>query len=160
MTLTSADRERNGCAQQLWQRVSELVVTVLEDRPAGADLAAVDDLCDAATELQGAVWDVVRAFQSADPAQSIVTGSERLHATTLLLWRDLVGGRRLDAVATSGRRRGVDMRAWLDSTRIAIEAVAEPLADTVRSQHAFLREYVDLTRLASSDPQSNVEVVR
>jgi hypothetical protein len=158
--MTSADHERNVCAQQLWQRVSELVVTVVEDRPAGADLAAVDDLCDSVTELQGAVWDVVRAFQSADRGESIVTGCELLHATTLLLWRDLIAGRRLAAVATSARRRGVDLRPWLDSTRVAVETVADPLIDTIRAQHTFVREYVDAMRSAQPDKQGNADQPR
>jgi len=55
MTLLGAEQALTEAVEQLWQAVGELALTVYEDRPAGADLAVVDDLGEQVSELQGEV---------------------------------------------------------------------------------------------------------
>jgi hypothetical protein len=164
MSTTYRD-ELTARVRDLWQAVTELVVIAFEDRPPGVDLIAMDELCDRASDLQGAVHELQQACvrRGGDPADSLVTIGELLDQTARTYWRELFSGRALADLTVTGRRRGDELAAWSQSLAVALAQCEEPLTEASKAwrfawpELLRARQTDGTTLLSPNDPNSQLK---
>jgi len=137
---------------ELWFAVCELVVTVHEDRPAGSDLAVVDDLAERVSELQADVHAARRA--AAEPSSTVPQGFDaigiHLARAGTRYWRDFRAHAPVAHLRAAARSRGVEWQAWRGSVEEAVERIESPLAGATAELRAGWHEVAELLRLGAA----------
>jgi hypothetical protein len=141
MTLPATHAHLTVAVEGLWQAVSELALIVHEDRPTATDLAAVDDLAERVSELQGDVAEA-RALLSNDGAfvPSLPRFAAHLDAAQLRYWRDLRSFPAVSALRQAARRQGGELLAWWGSVEASAARCEEPFAATASALNACWQE--------------------
>lgn len=128
MTIQAAQARLGLAAEGLWQAICELVLTVHEDRPDASDLAAVDDLAERVSELQGEVAQARALLSGGQPIVSWLPGvAAHLQAADLRYWRDLRSFGAVSALRAAARHRGGELPSWAGSVEASAAHCAEPL---------------------------------
>jgi len=141
MTLPEAASRLAASVEDVWLSVCELVLTVYEDRPSGCDLAAVDDLSERVSELQG---DVAAARVLLSPGGPLLPAlpsvAAHLDAAHRRYWRDMRGYRAVAALREASRRRGGGLPAWQCAVEASAARCEEPLTAAVTALNACWQE--------------------
>jgi hypothetical protein len=141
MTLPAVHAQLTVAIEGLWQAVSELALIVHEDRPGDADLAAVDDLGERVSELQGEVAAARALLRDGD---LLVPRLPRFaaHLDTALLhyWRDLRSYPVVSALRQAARRQGGELPAWEGSVEASAARCEEPFAVIAATLNACWQE--------------------
>ena len=132
MSLTRADAALAAAGDELWLAVSELAVTVHEDRPAASDLAVVDDLAERVSELQGTAHQIRELCRSGQVLQM----PARLDAIAALAdaaetyyWHALRSHDPVAKLRAASRGRGDEWLAWRRSVEDAVRRCEPPLGE-------------------------------
>lgn len=151
MTMASAQIQLQRQLEGLWEAVTELAVTVLEDQPADARTALVDDLADTVSDLQG---DVHHALDRLRGSRSRLALAELLpdigctvDRARTRYWRDLRGYRPVAALRGAALAHGSDWRAWQRSVERAQGRIEEPLVRVDSALQAGVAEVSQLVAL-------------
>lgn len=141
MTVPTIHAQLAGAADDLWQAVAELALTVHEDRPAGSDLAAVDDLAERVSELQADVAAARDMLRDGDPmVPRLAHFAAHLDAAHLRYWRDLRSFSAVSALRGAARRRGGELPAWQGSVEVGAARCEQPFAVAVATLNAWWQE--------------------
>jgi hypothetical protein len=141
MTLPAAVDGLAASIEDLWQSVSELVLTVHEDRPADSDLAAVDELSERVSELQGDVAAARTLVRAADPLVPVLPRvAALLDGAGRRYWRDVRGYSAVAALRGAARRRGGDLPAWRGAVEAGALRCEHPFAATATALNACWQE--------------------
>jgi hypothetical protein len=141
MTLPDAASRLAASVDELWQAVSELVLTVHEDRPAGTDLAAVDELSERVSELQGEVAATRDLLRPGEPLVPVLPDiAAHLDAAHRRYWRDMRGYAPVAALRAVSRRRGGDLPPWRGAVEASAERCEAPFAATANALNACWQE--------------------
>jgi hypothetical protein len=141
MTLPATLAQLTVAVEGLWQSVSELVLIVHEDRPAATDLAAVDDLAERVSELQGDIAEARSLLRDGDTlVPRLPRLAAHLDAASLRYWRDLRSFPSVASLRQATRRRGGELPAWEASVEASAARCEEPFAVTVSTLNACWHE--------------------
>jgi hypothetical protein len=141
MTVPSIQAQLVGAADHLWQSVSELAITVHEDRPVASDLAAVDDLAERVSELQADVAAARGLLRDDDPVMPrLAELAAHLYAAHLRYWRDLRSFSAVSALRGAARRRGGELPGWQNSVEAGAARCEEPFAVVISTLNAWWQE--------------------
>jgi hypothetical protein len=141
MTLPAVHAQLTLAVEGLWQAVSELVLIVHEDRPGNADLAAVDDLVERVSELQGEVAAARALLGDGDLLVPRLPGmAAHLDAALLRYWRDLRSYAALSTLRQAARRQGGELPAWEGSVEASAARCEEPFAVVAATLNACWQE--------------------
>lgn len=141
MTLEAAFDQLCSALEQARDALAGLRLTVVEDKPAGADVALIDLLDDRIESVRGrlqeALIEALDGRQAArrfdyDGARRALTGcrpvaarAAREFAADIASYEAIVEVRRL------GQRRGGEWRGWSAGVKQGIDACTPPLFDTI-----------------------------
>jgi hypothetical protein len=145
MTLSAAATRLSLALENLWLSVSELALTVQEDRPAASDLAAVDDLAERVSEFQ-AELSSARTLLAGDDGDdgdlmlALPRIAAHLDAFNLRYWRDLRSLTALTALRQAARRRGGELPAWQRIVEAGADRCEKPLADATGALNVCWQE--------------------
>jgi hypothetical protein len=129
MTLPAVHAQLTVAVEGLWHAVSELVLIVHEDRPGDADLAAVDDLGERVTELQGEVAAARALLRDGDLlVPRLPQVAAHLDAALLRYWRDLRSYPPVSALRQAVRRQGGELPSWEATVEASAARCEEPFA--------------------------------
>jgi hypothetical protein len=129
MTLLAVHAQLTASVEALWQAVSELVLTVHEDRPGETDLAAVDDLGERVSELQGEVAAARELLQDGDLlVPRLPEVAAHLDVALLRYWRDLRSYPAVSALRQGVRRQGGESPIWEATVEASAARCEEPFA--------------------------------
>ncbi|MEV6344854.1 hypothetical protein [Actinoplanes sp. NPDC051851] len=141
LTLPAAASQLATSVDELWRSVSELVLTVEEDRPEGLDLAAVDEFSERVIEMQGSVAsarDLLRPGAPLVPVLPEVAAS--LDDAHRRYWRDMRGYAAVAALRGASRRHGGGLPAWRGAVEASAERCEAPFARTAEAVNACWQE--------------------
>jgi hypothetical protein len=125
--------------------VSELALTVLDDRPVDADLAVLDAFAEQVSELQGAVAGA-RELLVADESpvrRSLAEVAAHLEAAEAVYWAELRSFERMSEVRRAARRCGPEAVAWRGGVDASLQRCLAPLALT---REAMLAAWAEVDR--------------
>jgi hypothetical protein len=129
MTLPAVHAQLIVAVEGLWQAVSELALIVHEDRPGHADLAAVDDLGERVSELQGEVAAARVLVRDGDLLVArLPQVAAHLDAALLRYWRDLRSYSAVWALRQAAHRQGGELPAWEATVQASAARCEEPFA--------------------------------
>jgi hypothetical protein len=129
MTLPAVHAQLAAAVEGLWEAVSELALIVHEDRPSYADLAAVDDLGERVSELQGEVAASRALLRDGDLLVPRLPGvAAHLDAALLHYWRDLRSYPPVSALRQAVRRQGGELPSWEATVEASAARCEEPFA--------------------------------
>jgi len=141
MTLPAVHAQLTAAVENLWQAVSELVLIAHEDLPGDADLAAVDDLSERVSELQGEVAAARALLQNGDLLVSrLPPFAAHLDAALLRYWRDLRSYPAVSALRQAVRRQGAELAAWEGIVEASAARCEEPFAVVAATLNACWQE--------------------
>jgi hypothetical protein len=144
MTLPAAHARLAAAVEDLWQAVSELALTVHEDRPDASDLVAVDDLAERVSELQGEVAAARALLGDGDPiVPRMPDVAAHLQAAQLRYWRDLRSFPAVSPLRQAARRRGGELPAWVGSVEAGAARCEAPFAGADAALTACWQEICD-----------------
>jgi hypothetical protein len=142
VTFSAAADQLSLAVENLWLSVSELALTVQEDRPAASDLAAVDDLAERVTELQADLA-AARTFVRGD-CGALVSAlpqiAAHIDAASLRYWRDLRSFTALTALRQAARRRGGELSAWQGIVEASADRCEKPLINVTSALNVCWQE--------------------
>jgi hypothetical protein len=129
MTLPAVYTQLAAAVEGLWEAASELVLIVHEDRPSDADLAAVDDLGERVSELQGEVAASRALLRDGDLlVPRLPQVAAHLDAALLHYWRDLRSYPAVSALRQAVRRQGGELPSWEATVEASATRCEEPFA--------------------------------
>jgi hypothetical protein len=142
MTLSAAATQLSLALENLWLSVSELALTVQEDRPAASDLAAVDDLAERVSEFQAELASARTLLAGDDRALMLALPriAAHLDASNRRYWRDLRSFTALTALRQAARRRGGELPAWQRIVEAGADRCEKPLADATGALNVCWQE--------------------
>ena len=148
MSMTTALDELRTANTALQQTIAELMMTALEDRPRGSEIAAVDDLVETISELQASAAQAgtelgVIANSRELPAAMPHVGSATAECA-LRYWRDLRSYAAVSRLRSTARGRGTEWATWqrsLEDSELRCEA---PLLRSIESVQLAWREIGEL----------------
>jgi hypothetical protein len=148
MSMTTALDELRTANTALQQTIAELMMTALEDRPRGSEIAAVDDLVETISELQASAAEAGTVLSVIADSRELPAAMPRVGAAiadcTLRYWRDLRSHQATAGLRATARRRGTEWRTWqrsLEDSELRCEA---PLLRSVESVQLAWREIGEL----------------
>jgi hypothetical protein len=158
MAIEIAFRDLGARLRQARESFDGLRLTVAEDRPLQGEVALIDQRSDTIDDVIGLLDDAAKA---AARGQRAAKSTARLDATRQALGRcqesfmavaqrfgaDLTSYERVAELATLGRSRGGEWRAWAQSVREALRRCEQPIYDTHQALFACWR---DLTERATT----------
>jgi hypothetical protein len=145
VTLPAAASRLTASVDELWRSVSELVLTVHEDRPAGSDLAAVDELSERVSELQGEVAAARTLLRPGEPlVPALPDIAAHLDAAQRRYWRDMRGYAAVAVLRGTSRRHGGGLPAWRGAVEASAARCEEPFAMTATALNACWQEICQL----------------
>jgi hypothetical protein len=141
MTLPEAHARLAVAVEDLWQAVSELVLIVHEDRPGDVDLAAVDDLGERVSELQGEVAAARALLRDGDMlVPRLPRFAAHLDAALLRYWRELRSYPAVSALRQAVGRQGGELPAWEGTVEASAARCEEPFAVVAATLNACWQE--------------------
>lgn len=140
MALEKTFRELSAQLRRLGDRLQELEVTVVEDRPPANDAAIVDSFEDAVADLRGWVEEALKAAEMAERAvehpmdidrarQTLTVCQERFHRIEKDFAVKLVSYERMKDLTSFGGERRSGWPSWVTSVKQGIEHCRQPLED-------------------------------
>jgi hypothetical protein len=130
MTFTQAHGNLTAAVEDLWRAVGELALTVFEDRPAGCELAVVDDLAERVSELQGDIAAARILLRDNAAVTTLPTVARHLDAAHRRYWRDTRSYRMALALRRGIRGGNRELHGWRNSVDVGLERCEEPFAAT------------------------------
>jgi hypothetical protein len=148
MSMTTALDELRTANTALQQTITELMMTALEDRPHGSEIAAVDDLVESISELQAAAAQAGTELGGIPDSRGLPAAMPRVGSATsecaLRYWRDIRSHAAVWRLRTTARGRGTEWATWqrsLEDSELRCEA---PLLRSVESVELAWREIGEL----------------
>jgi len=157
MSLADAETEVTAALDELWYVVCELVVTVQEDRPAGSDLAVVDDLVERVSELQAGVNEARELAQRATAVtlpQQLDPIAAALARADTYFWRELRAHTPVAHLRAAARPRGAEWQAWRRSVEEGMSRCEAPLDKAGSAVRHAWHEVGELVSLGVGRPLS------
>lgn len=159
MTISLALRDLRDSTRQLSDAVTELATIAHEDRPAGSDVAAVDQYVELVTEFQAAVVTAAAELAGLDGAYAVAQRMPRVddalaHAQ-LRYWRDLRSHDVVGTMRRAARRGGPDWRAWQGTVEQSQRRCEPPLLDSLAGARRVWLELAELVPLWLTRPPSH-----
>jgi hypothetical protein len=158
MTISLALRDLRDSTRRLSEAVTELVMIAHEDRPAGSDVAAVDQYAELVSELQSEVVAADRHLVGLEGptalSQRMPLVDAALAATALRYWRDLRSYAAIAAMRQVARRGGPDWRAWQGSVEQSQQRCEQPLLDSLERARQVWLELAELVPLWLAPPRA------
>lgn len=144
MPLEKTFREHSTGLRRLRERVRELRVTVVEDRPTRNDAAIVDNFEYAVEDLIGWVDEAMEAASEAEVAvggqvdlnqarQSLTVCQERFRRIEKVFSTNLVSYERMKDLAAFGNERRGEWPSWAATVKLGIEHCRKPLDESRNS---------------------------
>lgn len=130
VTIESALNAVHASAQRLHERVQELVLIAVEDRPARLELHLATLVHDAALDLAAEAEQATEALRPderggdvprATTSQQVAHCQERVNVLGAVLTRDLASPQRITELAALGKDRGREAGAWAEEIIRCIE---------------------------------------
>ncbi len=151
MSLTTALDELRGANSSLAEAVSELVMTVHEDRPLHSEVAVIDNLAEVVSELQASVVQAAAELQDVSDIRQLpnrLPGVDAaIAASGVRYWRDLRSHAAVAELRAAAQRHGVEWRTWQSSLEQSQLRCEEPLLRSAASVRAAWREVGELLSL-------------
>lgn len=151
MSMTTALDELRTANTALQQTIAELMMTAMEDRPRGSEIAAVDDLVETVSELQASAAEAGTELCAIADSRELPAAMPRIGSAitdcALRYWRDLRSHPATAALRATARGRGTEWRTWqrsLEDSELRCEA---PLLRSVESVQLAWREIGELLSL-------------
>ena len=148
MSMTMALDELRTANTALQQTIAELMMTALEDRPRGSEIAAVDDLVETISELQAAAAQAGTELRVLADSRGLPAAMPRIGSATsecaLTYWRDVRAYPVVSRLRATARGRGIEWRTWqrsLEDSELRCEA---PLLRSIESVQLAWREIGEL----------------
>lgn len=140
MALEKTFRQLSAWLCRLCDRLEELQVTVVEDRPAQDDAVVVDRIENTVTDLLGWVKETIAAAKKAEAAtghpvdidqarRSLAICQEKFHLVDRGFSAGLVSYERVSDLTGFGRERRGEWPSWVASVRQGIEHCRRPLEE-------------------------------
>jgi hypothetical protein len=148
MSMTTALDELRTANTALQQTIAELMMTALEDRPRGSEIAAVDDLVETISELQASAAQAGAELELIIDSRELPAAMPRVGAAiadcALRYWRDLRAHGAVSQLRATARGRGTEWATWqrsLEDSELRCEA---PLLRSAQSVQLAWREIGEL----------------
>jgi hypothetical protein len=144
MALEKTFRDLTKQLRMLNDRLEELRVTVVEDRPAKNDAVLVDSLEDAVTDVLGWLNEAIQSSVRAERAikhpldleqarQSLSRCQELFHQADQVFRASLVSYERLQELSGFARERGGEWAAWFSGVKQGCQQCPQPLEEARRA---------------------------
>jgi hypothetical protein len=146
MTLEQARKDLQTGVRDLWAAVAELMLIAVEDEPDTQGLAAVDDLTEQISEMQGSVA-AAAALLEGDGEDFVIHVADitrHLDEARTRYWQQLRGHDRVQAVRTAVRRCGGSWPAWQRTVEESSRRCEQPFEAVARSLYACWHEVSQL----------------
>jgi hypothetical protein len=141
MPLEKTFREHSTGLRRLRERVRELRVTVVEDRPSRNDAAIVDNFEYAVEDLTGWLDEALEAAKEAEAAvgeqgdlnlarRSLTACQERFRRIEKVFSTNLVSYERMKDLASFGSERRGEWPSWVATVKLGIEHCRKPLDES------------------------------
>jgi hypothetical protein len=157
VTQQHARTELIGVVDELWSAVGELVLITLEDAPLPSDLAAVDDLVDHVSELQGNVAtcrDLLLPDVPRVSASALAELQHELAAATYQYWNGIRAYEAVAELRRATRARGGEWTAWFGSVQESAARCEAHLWAAELACHVAWSELVENALPALPDQQT------
>ena len=116
MSMTSALDELRTANTELQRTIGELMMTALEDRPRGSDIAAIDDLVETVSELQASAAQARSHLDAVEEPRHLPAAMPHVGSATaecaLRYWRDLRAHAAISRLRRTARGRGTEWVTW------------------------------------------------
>ncbi len=140
MALEKTFRKFSTQLRRLLDRLQELRVTVVEDKPTSNDAAIVDKLEYAVEDLLGWLNEVIEAGRIAERAvghpldmeqarRALTTCQEQFHRLEQSFGVNLISYERVKDLTSFGRERRGEWPSWVTSAKQGIEQCRQPLEE-------------------------------
>jgi len=166
MGLEKTMRELASATRKLDDRVRELRVTVVEDRPLKGDASLVDKLEYAVEDLIGWLREMLEAAKAAQRAvghpldvdgarRALVTCQERLRRIEQVFTKTVSYEQLADLTTFGAERRG-EWPSWVTSVKHGLEHCRQPLEDVRRGMADCWEEIAERVGMTSVTVQTNI----
>ena len=166
MSLSTALSDLQISQTLLRDAVQELVMTVLEDRPRGSEVAAIDHLAEVVSEFQGSVMGAGQELVSISDARGLPLRladlDAALAAAQTRYWRDLRSHGPVTELRLVSRGRGEEWRTWqisLEQTLLRCEVPLLRAGEAVRHAWREVGELLDLYLPTADSPHDQPDPV-
>lgn len=140
--------------QRLSDRLQEVRMTVVEDKPRKCESALVDNLEGSVLDTEGLLKEVIHSAREAVGAtgspvdlergrQALAVCQMRFHLIQRQFWLDLCSYRRLRDLETLASQRGGEWARWAESTKQGIERCRQPLDEASEALVACWQELAE-----------------
>lgn len=144
MALEKTFRNLSTQLHRLHDRLQELRVTVVEDRPQSNDAVIVDRFNDAVEDLVGTLTGITASAKEAQQAvghpadieqarRSLTACQEQFHKFEQDFNANLVSYERMKDLTTFGSERRGEWPSWVTSVKQGIEQCRQPVQDSGRA---------------------------
>ncbi len=153
MPLEATFRNVEQHLRRLREHLSQLILTLVEDKPANGDFALADALAGAAHDLTGILDEALTAITDpnrvTDPSRTLMIVNERLNRFSQLFWSYFQSYERLAELNRVGLERDGQWRLWSHAVHQTIEGCRQPLYD---AHAALLQCWQEVTEWALQNP--------
>lgn len=165
MALEKTFRESSAQFGRLRDRLQELEVTVVEDRPPANDAAIVDNFEDAVDDLRGWVEEALKAAETAEQAvehpmdidrarRALTVCQERFQLIEKEFAANLVSYERMKDLNSFGSERRREWPSWVTSVKQGIEHCRQPIEDAGKALAECWQEIAERVGMTSVSVQT------
>jgi hypothetical protein len=159
MSMTSALTELQSANSELQQAIAELVMTVLEDCPRESDVAAIEVLKEAVSELQATAVAAGAEIDAVADVRDLPMAMVRIHAETtdcaIRYWQELRSYDALSRLRRAARGRGNEWRTWqgsVEQSELRCETAVQRTMDSVHAAWSEVGELLSFYLNISEQP--------
>ena len=133
MTVDDSRTALHRAVRDLWDSVTELVLSTNDDQPEESDLAAAEHVAQLAVEMQARLAEALTGFAGGPPVSTedafreLFDLERLLREASLIYWRDLRAYGPVSQLRGSTRRRRGEWPSWGSGVEQSLERCEEPL---------------------------------
>jgi hypothetical protein len=151
MSLSTTVHELRVTVEGLRQALTELVMTVYDDRPPFDEACATEQLAELVLELQASVERAAALLGTVEVPHQLPAVLPDVHEAIALCsgryWREVRSHEALAELRRSARGRGPAWVGWQQGVELSVLRCEQPLAEAARSVGDSWRELAELLAL-------------
>lgn len=142
MTVDDSRAALHRAMRELWDAVTELVLSTNDDQPEESDLASAEHVAQLAIEVQGRLAEALAGLTGGAPLHEVSDAERLVREAGLIYWRDLRAYGPVTQLRGSTRRRGGVWPSWWSGVEQSLERCEEPFVAAGRAVGAAWHELV------------------